>query len=88
MGDYPQPVWCHPDGGVNILSLNNVQKYYRCTMDTEKDNSISTHLNDGKTIKFKASGNGLYQYTAKNNQSIDNIWTMMDYATENISSSV
>ena len=87
MGDYPPPVWYHPDGGVNILSLNNVQKYYRCTMDTEKDNSISIHLNDGKTLKFKASGNGLYQFTADNNQSIDSIWTMMDYATENTSSS-
>jgi hypothetical protein len=50
MGDYPRPVWYHPDGAVNILSLNNVQKYYRCTMDTDNDNSISIHLNDGTAI--------------------------------------
>ena len=82
MGDYPRPVWYHPTGGVNILSLNNVQNYYRCTMDTEKDNSISIHLDDGNAIKFTASGNGLYQYTANHNQTIDNIWTMMVDALE------
>ena len=85
MGDYPRPIWCHPAGGVNILSLNNVQKFYRCIMDTEKDNSISIHLNDGKTVKFKASRNGLYQYTAKDNQSINKIWTMILIASEDVS---
>ena len=85
MGYYPRPVWYHPARGVNILSLNTVQKYCRCTMNREKGNSISIHLNDGKTVNFKASRYGLCQYTAKDNQSINNIWTMMVYVSEDIS---
>ena len=82
MGDYPHAVWYHPAGGVNILSLNNVQKYYRCTMDTKEDNSIIIHLNNGQILPFRASGNGLYQYTATDDQSLDSIWTFMIDASE------
>ena len=77
VGDYPPPVWYHPSGGVNILSLNNVRKYYKCTMDTSKDNAIFMHLQDGSTIKFKGSGKGLYQYTLKQDETIDSLWSLM-----------
>ena len=51
-------------------------------MDTQKDNSISTHLNNGTRLKFAASGNGLYQYTTKDGHTIDTIWTMMVQSLE------
>ena len=77
LGDYPKPVWFHPEGGVNILSLNNVQQFYRCTMDTCDINSINIHLVDRSILRFEATGHGLYQYSLKSNQSIDTIWNLM-----------
>ena len=35
LGDYPEPVWFHPKGIANILSLSNVKSYYHITMDTQ-----------------------------------------------------
>ena len=71
MGDYPLPVWYNPSGGVNILSLHNVQDHYRCTMDTKKENSINVHLNDGSLMKFKSSGKGLYVYEFGDEESME-----------------
>jgi hypothetical protein len=51
-------------------------------MDTDKDNSINIHLRDNTMIQFKSSGNGLYQYTIKQHQTIDNIWTLMIDSSE------
>ena len=76
IGDYPPPVWLHPDGGVNIMSINNMQKYYRCTMDTDVQNCIDVHLQNGSILRFTASGNGLYQYLLKPEKTIDGIWTL------------
>ena len=43
LGSYPEPVWFNPAGIANILSQNNVAKYYRLTMDSERDNAIIMH---------------------------------------------
>ena len=83
LGDYPLPVWFHPKGGVNILSLYNMQKFYRCTMDTDESNSINIHLLDGSVLQFSATEyDRLYKCVLKSHQSIDNIWNLLaDAAT-------
>ena len=46
-GDHPPPVWLHPNGGVNTMSLNNMQKCHHCTMDTDVQNCVDVHLQNG-----------------------------------------
>ena len=60
-GSYPEPVWYHPKGIANIMSLNNVESYYRITMDTAITNAFYLHTKSNKTIEFKPCGRGLYQ---------------------------
>lgn len=66
MGAYPPLVWLHKPGGVNILSLNNVQKYYRCTLDTDIDNAIYIHLKNGKKYDLKPPNGDYTNMTLKN----------------------
>ena len=38
LGTYSPSIWYYPEGKVNILSLNKIRKYYRCTINTLKKN--------------------------------------------------
>ena len=51
-GDYPTPVWYDPGGPANILSLGEVMKQFRVTMDSEQEHSINMYTTDGRLIKF------------------------------------
>ena len=42
-GSYAEPVWFNPHGIANIMSMDNVAKYYRITMDTEANNAMLLH---------------------------------------------
>ena len=77
LGSYLPPVWYHPEGGVNILSLNNVRKYYRVTMDTKQRNEMKVHLSNEKFISFKGSGKGLYQHALTSEETIDSMWSLL-----------
>ena len=44
------------------MSLDNVAKYFRITMDTEADNAMLLHKDDGMTMKFAPTGKGLYHH--------------------------
>ena len=48
------------DGIVNILSLANMAKRYRLAMDTEVDNCINLHREDGSIMVFRPMDRGLY----------------------------
>ena len=63
LGSYPEPVWYHPKGSANIMSLNNVSSYYRITMDTSVLNGFYLHSPDGSKVLFTPTGNGLYAHT-------------------------
>ena len=78
-GSYPEPVWYHPRGIANIMSLNNVKQYYRVTMDTNNANAFYLHTNNSNnTIEFKPCGRGLYQAPAHTLMSNENhYWTMV-----------
>ena len=51
-------------------------------MDIKKHNSIDVHLQDGSVLKFIASGNGLYQYSLKDHESMDRIWSLLVTTTD------
>ncbi|KAG7374846.1 reverse transcriptase RNA-dependent DNA polymerase [Nitzschia inconspicua] len=57
---YPEPVWYYPDGIANILSLRNLTKHYRISMDSSLHNGLCLHRCDGTTINFLPSDTGLY----------------------------
>ena len=52
-------VWFNKKSKFNILSWKDTRKKIRITADTDKDDSISVHLN-GRVIKFKEIKSGLY----------------------------
>ena len=77
-GDYPLPVWYHPEGRVNILPLHNMQKYYQCTMDTSMSNSINDHMLNGSIMKFNATDkNWPYSHQLNPRQYLDGIWNLL-----------
>jgi hypothetical protein len=43
------------------MSLRNLTKYYRLTMDSSISNSITLHKADGSSFVFTPSDNGLYR---------------------------
>ena len=62
LGSYPETVWFNPHGIANIMSLDNVAKYFRITMDTDSEKSMLLHMDDGHTMRFTPSGKGLYHH--------------------------
>ena len=54
------PVWYHPDGIANILSLSKVKEKYRVTFDSNINNQFIVHCPDGTQRIFQQSSRGLY----------------------------
>jgi hypothetical protein len=54
------PVWYHPEGIANILSLSRVKKNFRVTFDSEKENVFKLIRPDGTVRMFNESSSGLY----------------------------
>ena len=61
-GSYPEPVWFNPHGIANIMSLDNVAKYFRITMDTDAEKAMMLWKDDGEAMKFTPTSKGLYHY--------------------------
>jgi hypothetical protein len=77
-GNYPYPVWYNPKGVANILSLANVTKHYRVTMDSITSAAIVVHKSNGTSITFEPSGSGLYKHELSNDASqVNQMWTML-----------
>ena len=53
-------VWYNPHSLANILSLAEVRKTYRVTMDTDVEPAMCVHRKNGSLMKFVEYGNGLY----------------------------
>jgi hypothetical protein len=53
-------VWYNPNSIANILSLSDVRKKCRVTMDTSQETSMVVHRADGTTMKFMEHTDGLY----------------------------
>ena len=78
-GSYPEPVWYNPNGLANIMSLNNVSKYYQLTMDTMSDPAILLHRSDGSNLRFTPNGKGLYHHSLQDD--VD-AWAMVSTVAE------
>jgi hypothetical protein len=85
LGDYPYPVWYNPKGVTNILSLNNVAKHYRVTMDTACNKSMIVHLGGNSKIVFALAAHGLWVHKLNDQQSINTMWTMISTVAEKAS---
>ena len=68
VGDFPGmfTVWHNPDSMLNILSMCDVKKKFRVTMDTDVDSIIHVHLPGGETLKFEEVESGLYLLHSNN----------------------
>ena len=62
LGNYPTPVWYLAGSHANILSLWEITRHYRVTMDTAMENVLILHGNIGHHHKFTPSGKGLYKW--------------------------
>jgi hypothetical protein len=54
------PVWYHPGGFANILSLSRVRKSFRITFDSENGNAFKLIRLDRTACIFNESSSGLY----------------------------
>lgn len=78
LGGYPAPVWYHPQGIANIMSMADVARHYRLTMDTGKENSITLHRPDGTTAVFTPSAKGLYKYEMREDKTVEGFWSFLE----------
>ena len=64
VGDFPNlgEVWYNEKSIANILSLAEVRKVCRVTMDSLMEPAIHVHRLDGTVMKFVEHGSGLYVY--------------------------
>jgi hypothetical protein len=60
-------VWYNLASIANILSLSDVRRVCRVTMDTNLESSMCIHKEDGGIMKFKEHTNGLYYYDTRDN---------------------
>ena len=75
-------VWYSPTSLANIMSMSEVRKVCRVTMDTKIEPVITVHRKDGTKMKFQEHKNGLYYYDVpKVNHILDN--TFSDYCFVN-----
>jgi len=54
------PIWFHPEGIANILSLSRVKARHRVTYDSTDGNAFIVHKKNGSTRRSVESENGLY----------------------------
>jgi hypothetical protein len=59
-------VWFNADSIANILSLADVRKVCRVTLDTSTEPALCVHRFDGTIMKFIEHASGLYVYDASN----------------------
>ena len=60
-------VWYKPQSLADIMSLEEVQKQCRVTMDTATEKAIVIHRANGKKMKFVESNSGLFHFKMNNN---------------------
>jgi hypothetical protein len=65
IGDFPNlgPVWFNENSIANILSLADVRKVCRVTMDSSRNSAILVHRLDGSIMEFAEHESGLYIYS-------------------------
>ena len=77
LGKYPQAVWYYPNGIANILSLRNITKQYRVTMDSSMSTGLQLHKPDGGHYLFTLSDNGLFRLALQNLTEGHQMWSLV-----------
>jgi hypothetical protein len=77
LGNYTEPVWFHPCGITNLISLHHVKRHFQLTMDTAQTDAIFLHSKDGKRIPFTPSEKGIYKYILPACQNITDLWNLL-----------
>jgi hypothetical protein len=77
LGQYPAAVWYYPNGIANILSLRNLTKHYRITMDSKKCDGLQLHRPDGGYYNFTPSDNGLYRLPLNSLRQAQEMWSFV-----------
>jgi hypothetical protein len=72
LGDFPNlgPVWYNNNSLANILSLSEVRKVCRVTMDTGNEAAICVHRLDGSVMTFVEHDSGLYVFMSNSSDTI------------------
>lgn len=60
-------VWFNPDSITNILSLSQVSKVCRVTIDTINESALVIHRLDGSEMRFREHSCGLYVFDPSTN---------------------
>ena len=73
VGDFPNlgPVWFNPESIANILSLAEVRRVCRVTMDTSAEPALLLHRMDGSIMKFVEHSCGLYVFAPKDSSDVN-----------------
>ena len=87
IGDFPNlgPVWYNPASIANILSLADVRKVCRVTMDTDEATALFVHRIDGSTMRFQEHSSGLYVFDATSGKEVSdsvNAYSMLQTVAE------
>jgi Zinc knuckle len=84
VGDFPNlgEVWYNSNSIANILSLAEVRKVCRVTMDTLAEPSMHVHRLNGSVMKFVEHESGLYVYDSINTSESVNAYTMVSTVAE------
>jgi hypothetical protein len=80
VGDFPNlgEVWFNKHSIANILSLAEVRKVCRVTMDTSKEPALHVHRLDGSVMKFDEHPSGLYVYKSNDTSDCVTGYTMVN----------
>ena len=83
VGDFPNlgEVWYNPHSIANILSLSDVRKVCRVTMDSDAGLSINVHRLDGSIMPFIEHPSGLYVYNPNPNDNVS-AYTLLSTVAE------
>jgi len=84
-GDFPVPVWFHPDGITNILSYHTVAKHYHIHYDNNKTDGKDAFVVTGPNnvqVKFEPTAKGLYMGRLDCNSEAAEAWAFVNLAED------
>jgi hypothetical protein len=79
------PVWFNRASIANILSLAEVRKVCRVTLDTDAEPTMYVHRKDGSLMKFAEHSTGLYVFDTSDNCTSEEVsaYTLVSTVSEN-----
>jgi hypothetical protein len=76
---YPFPVWYHPKGAANVLSLYNVQQHFKVSLSSQ---GFLVRLGKRRVLRFTPNDTGLYHYHCASARGFSFLTTVTDKKAE------